>query len=445
MRALTGGKYRSVALSMLLMELMFLSSCATVRLTFLGVLAKDLSSKENTCPTTPVAVGGTITGRIVASDGTTPVSGAEVAVSQSDGLYFGSATASADGTYKIDDLPRGIYKVSVTAQGFVEETRTDVRVAKGRTTSGIDFSSVKTGSISGKVTEIDGVTPIGEIEVTAFDTSSRGFGSVVTSGDGTYLIDDLSPGKYTEVVMPPGFIAASRTGIPVTTDQVTPNVDFSLPRSGSISGTVTEKDGTTPIRKAEILVFEPNGGAGLSVSDTNGTYRVSGLAQGECEVTVTAAGYMRTSKAGVTVTSGEEIGNLDFHLSRGSSISGRVSTAEGMTPRKGISVVAIKGKEVAGYASTKEDGSYTLEGLSEGTYDVELQDGDTVITGVKLTDGQVVTGVDFLMRAAASVSGKVVERTWGAPGSMDTQYNGCSMKPEVHNEFGEKATQELYA
>ena len=34
---------------------------------------------------------------------------------------------------------------------------------------------------------------------------------------------------------------------------------------------------------------------------------------------------------------------------------------------------------------------------------------------------------------------------WGAPGSMDTQYNGCSMKPEVHNEFGEKATQELYA
>jgi hypothetical protein len=196
---------------------------------------------------------------------------------------------------------------------------------------------------------------------------------------------------------------------------VTPNTNFSLPKTGSISGTVTERDGITPIHKAEILAFGPNGGAGFAASETNGTYRVSGLAQGKYEIRVAASGFMETSKTGVIVTPGKETGDVDFPLSKGASISGRVVTVEGMVPKKGASVLAIKGEEVAGYALTQEDGSYTLDGLSAGTYDVELQGEDVVVKGIKLSDGQMTTGIDFTPPATASISGKVVEETGSLP------------------------------
>jgi len=66
---------------------------------------------------------------------------------------------------------------------------------------------------------------------------------------------------------------------------------------------------------------------------------------------------------------------------------------------------------------------------------------------IKGTGGMGKTIVMGLLERHGEVRTMVVPNTkkWGAPGSMDTQYNGCSMKPEVHNEFGEKATQELYA
>ncbi|MCX6841242.1 MAG: carboxypeptidase regulatory-like domain-containing protein [candidate division WOR-3 bacterium] len=414
MSALSGRKYRSVALLMLLTGFMFLGSCAAVRLTFLGVLNKDFTPKSKTGGPIQVAVGS-IAGRIVTSDGTAPISGAEVTVRQSEGFFFGSDTASSGGTYRVDDLPQGTYEVRVKAPGFVEETRRDVPVATGRTTSDIGFSLVKAGSISGKVTEVDGITPMGKIEVVAFDTSSRGFGTAVTSGDGMYLIGDLSPGNYTVQTAPLGFIAASRTGVSVAAGQETSDISFSLSRSGSISGTVTENDGVTAIRKAEILVFEPNGGVGFAACDTDGTYRVSGLAQGKYEVTVTATGHLRASKTGVTVTSGMERDDIDFSLSRSASISGRVATAQGMTPKVRVQLYAVEGGKTVGHTETEEDGSYTLDELNEGTYDIELPGGRTAAAGIKLADGQATAGIDFSLPAGATVSGRVVERTSSLP------------------------------
>ena len=49
-----------------------------------------------------------------------PLAGATITVTSADGATF-KATAGADGAYQVDDLPAGTYKVTVAAEGYVEQ------------------------------------------------------------------------------------------------------------------------------------------------------------------------------------------------------------------------------------------------------------------------------------------------------------------------------------
>ena len=75
---------------------------------------------------------------------------------------------------------------------------------------------------------------------------------------------------------------ASSSPVVVTAGVTTTNIDFDLEKGGSVSGTVFEADGTTPIEgislEAETLV----GGIVVAVteSDENGDYHLGGLPPG---------------------------------------------------------------------------------------------------------------------------------------------------------------------
>ena len=410
-----------------------------------------------------LVAGGTISGTVYESDGVTPVPEGEVWAERFDCCGGGNATSTvANGTYTIRGLASGDYRVGASAgsQGLAREYYPDtpddqlasrVTVTAGQTTANIDFTLAAGGIISGHVYEADGVTPVADAEVWAERFECCGGGSAATTvADGSYLIQGLEAGDYRVEVHATGQGLAGEfydgttdwsqaTKVTVTAGQTTANIDFSLTESGSISGTVFEGDGITPVAEAEVSAerFDCCGGGNATSTVANGSYIIQGLKAGEYRVQVRAPGeglagefYDDTTDwsqaTRVIVTAGQTTANIDFSLAAGGNISGLVTQEDGVTPAGNVFVHAT-GYDTGEYsngAHAAPDGTYTIVGLAPGDYRVETWVPDELglarefyddttdwsqATRVTVTAGETTANVDFSLAAGGSISGHVYE------------------------------------
>ena len=157
--------------------------------------------------------GGTISGTV--TDGTDPISGAEVWAEVYDCCGAGNGTTTAgDGTYSISGLPAGDYRVIAAApvQGLSHEffnntsdwdSAARVTVTNGGDAVGTDFSLSSGGSISGTVIKDSDSTAVANADVFAesYDGTTGG-GGAQTDGSGNYTVVGLPPGDYRIEVLP---------------------------------------------------------------------------------------------------------------------------------------------------------------------------------------------------------------------------------------------------
>jgi hypothetical protein len=89
-------------------------------------------------------VGGTVVGKVVGTDGQTPVEGASVAILSADqaafdpsptGLSYRTATTDEDGAFALPNLRPGPYEILISGPESVEWTRRPVEVKEGETTT----------------------------------------------------------------------------------------------------------------------------------------------------------------------------------------------------------------------------------------------------------------------------------------------------------------------
>lgn len=150
-----------------------------------------------------LARGNTISGRILAPDGT-PRAGIEVNASSEAGGGRGGSTG-ADGTYTITGLADGDYTVSAQSDwadnlvGVVYPGTTRwqdaelVHIAGATTVELGDLTLIAGATVTGTVVGPDGA-PLGNVNVRAW--SLDGENGATTASDGTYSINLLSPGRY---------------------------------------------------------------------------------------------------------------------------------------------------------------------------------------------------------------------------------------------------------
>ncbi len=137
---------------------------------------------------------GTLAGTITRATGGSALSGATIQAVLI-GVVVGTAASGADGSYSIPNLNSGTYDVRVLAAGFSSEVRSGTFVSADGTTT-VNVAMRQPGSISGTVTQADGVTPISGAAVTLY-AGSVPEGSASTSGTGAYSMANLRPGTYT--------------------------------------------------------------------------------------------------------------------------------------------------------------------------------------------------------------------------------------------------------
>jgi hypothetical protein len=451
---------------------------------------------------------GYIAGMVRAAGTGTPLAGVAVIAQDASGIGA-SATTDAAGAYTVLGLTPGSYYLrTVNSLGYLDELYADLPCVHGvcTMTSGTavavtlsapgtaNFDLALGGTISGTVRAAIGGAPVSGVYVHASNASGDGVRmSAATDATGQYTLIGLSGSYYLNTIGPgTGFFDQIYSGITCTAGcpsptigaavsvaagATTPNIDFSLQAGGTMAGSVSDAATDLPVTNVNVYLYNSRGiPVSLGVTDTAGTYTVSGVAPGTYFVrTSNATGYLDQLYAGIpcisgncTVTNGTPVvmtfgssAHVNFALARGGSISGTVRAASGGSGLQNIALRAFtsSGVEATVDSYTDASGQYTIRGLPTGTYYVRTTNGfpfiqqiyngvncqedcPAVTTGtpVAVTAGSSVAGIDFSLLSRGTVSGTIRAATTGLPisGVIVTVYNsaGRSSGVSVSNSYG---------
>jgi YD repeat-containing protein len=300
------------------------------------------------------AVGtGTLNGTVTNVSNGAPVSGALVQAVQSNTIQ-GSATSAADGTYSIGNLSPGVFDLRVSASGFGTLLLSANTVNAGSSTT-VNAALPAPGSISGKVTQLDGITGISGASVTALQSGESG-GSATTDSLGNYTISALTTGTYTVQANATGFSLQTQSGVAVTSNNNT-TVNLSLPGQSTItyfydppgrligvsdSGSNTAKYGydlvgnllsiaTNASSQPSVIGFDPQTGLPGTQVTISGTGFSSTIAQDSVNFNGTLGTITSASPTQVvaTVPSGATTGTIMVTTPSGTATSSSVFTVGG--------------------------------------------------------------------------------------------------------------------
>ncbi|HEU4506846.1 MAG TPA: carboxypeptidase regulatory-like domain-containing protein [Pyrinomonadaceae bacterium] len=222
------------------------------------VTVNGIPSNGVTFTTTAGSVTGTITR---AGDGV-PISGALVEAVQ-NGLVKGSATTLGDGTYSIAALVPGTYDIRASAAQYATQISTGVVVVAGSATTA-NLSLPQPGTITGRVTQDDGVTPIVGAIVKVFQGANP-VAKVNTNASGDYTASALAPGTYT--------VQASASGFNTS---ISPNATVTANNSTTVNFSLTTATNNNPVRYVYdelgrlVAVIDPAGDTARYVYDSVG-------------------------------------------------------------------------------------------------------------------------------------------------------------------------------
>lgn len=422
---------------------------------------------------TDVVLNGEVSGRIIAEADGEPLD-ATATLYTPDGVYVDSWSTFSDGLYSIRDVAPGTFRIAATGAGVVSEawddipcttdcaTAGDVIVVEAATeTRDIDFSLVRLGSISGRIT--DHATGLGIVNARArlYDkdgifVSSRGVGL-----DGEFRFLSLAASDYfvtaehsayedelwNDLPCEGGCDVTQGAPINVVLETETPGIDLALVRKPWLEGTVLEQGSGEPISFGGVTLYDTAGGWADSASVNGGSYVFNALQEGTyyavargrdqhvdvlwgygpCYRGVSAGGCDPLDGTAIVVDADGT--TVDFELPLGGVISGTVShAADGGELTSGSVYIFDQHGQSVGLASFDGQGGWSERGFGTGTYFAatsftqfvdQLWSGQvcespsgafpqcdvTAGTPIAVTIGAEVTGIDFMLDELGQVRG----------------------------------------
>ncbi len=450
--------------------------------------------------------GGAVSGTLFESDGTTRIDGStnqieiflEKGTDPCDTVWAGSGFLNPDGTYTISGVEAGTYYVQTSPfnTNYLSEYWADpasvrgcadaqtVTVTTGQTTANINFQLEQGITVEGTLYGSDGQPLSGSLMVAVFSGDCSNLQYVTSHGinqDGTYSVVITQPGDYylkaavfdssntadyiPEYWADPASVqdCSAAQKISMTAGNTYSGKDFQLDIGGSISGTVFQDDGTTPLTGENICVdvyrndpcddesWDRVGGGCLDTAD--GTYSITGLPAGSYYLytnTPSGSEYVEewwadpsstSDCAGaeqVSVTAGNTTSGVNFQLNVGGTISGTLydeSTGQPITSLAGMKVYAYTGDpcyaNYEGDIEVETDGTFQARGIEDGTFYLRTRTGNSYVDewwngsgsdffcsaaqAVVIQNGDDHKNINFYLDQGSTISGHVYERDGKTP------------------------------
>ena len=329
--------------------------------------------------------GGSVSGRVLDPRRGTGVPNASVSWSQGSGgqgpgaaviaRLAGDATAvstDADGRYRVDGLPSGKITVSAEHPDYLETSR-EVEVDDDATA---DLTLSLGGSIAGTVVGKDGRSAVPGAQV-ALEDAGGGFGmgeeSTRTDASGGFLFEHLRPGRYSVSAKSNAGNSSSKDVV-LAESQRLEGVVLALEGGAVVRGTVS---GLPASRLGGVRVYA----SGEKYEDNtttgdDGRFELRDVPAGVLQVfAMTSFPSSRSTSKNVEVPEGGEV-PVEIVFEGSSRLSGHVTRGE--RPLSGIFVMVSSDSpadNIRSTAQTDENGQYTIEGLADGDYQVQLSGG----------------------------------------------------------------------
>ena len=308
------------------------------------------------------------------------------------------------------------------------------------TTTHTTTTTIATGTISGRVID-DNKKPIKGVEVTA-DPGGPGQRQVfvaTTDSSGNYKITGINSGEYQIYVQSTGWVtqywqnanfysSVKVTSVPVAVTSNITGINFTLEKSGIISGTVTDASGK-PLANIGVDIKIANSNTSyLLPTDQNGFFSSQGNNFPLGSYTVSAPDVTRQySQDDSYITKSEQVTmsaktpdakGTNFTLDIGGSISGQVRD-ENNQPISGVDMSAyvsgVTGPEVS-TAWTDTSGHYQIKGLASGNYIISAylkgwirqtyqnDNSNSPATVVSVTAPNDKNGIDFILTPSVTTT-----------------------------------------
>lgn len=268
------------------------------------------------------------------------------------------------GRFKIA-LPPGRYMLWASAEGFADSRREwRLRIRSGQEERR-KLVVRPANTLRGKVLTYEG-TPIQGAVVRAI--RRRGRPSAKTDAGGNFYLEGLVEGTYTVRASAKGFVTQYKRDVPLDADKGG-EVVFKLVPGGRLAGVLRSPAGQV-LPRGLVFAYRDEKRLGMTYSDAEGRYELSGVSAGELELFARSRDYKLTVRTQATVEAGK-LTPIDLVLSKGGRIVGTVTDEAGQ-PLEGVTVRArAKGAgEISRRDVTDEAGSYAIENLYPGTYEV---------------------------------------------------------------------------
>ena len=236
----------------------------------------------------------TVSGRI--ADGTsTGIAGVTVA----DGTR--SAVTDSSGTYTLTGVLPGSYTLTPTKSGYSFSTATRNVTVSASNLPGQDFTgTLLTYTVSGRI--VDG-TSTGIAGVTVAD----GTHTAITDVSGTYTLTGVLPGSYTLTPTKSGYSFSAATRNVTVSASNLPGQDFTgTQNTYTVSGRIVDSSSTGI---AGVTVAD---GTRTAVTDSTGSYTLTGVLPGSYTLTPTKSGYSFSTATRNIIVSASNLPGQDF-------------------------------------------------------------------------------------------------------------------------------------
>ena len=320
----------------------------------------------------PLRAGKRLRGRVYDEDTGVGIASATVSFRESDTKRFGAYfrmrprfTSASDGTFVIDGLPAGRIALNVYAADYGGR---ELDVLVDKQTEPVEIGLSVGGTIAGRLTAADGVTPV-KGSAGVFDIAEEYGGTRRTGEAGEFSFPNLPPGRY-RLTGQADSGSASRE-IVLARNQRIEGIVLALSAGSTIRGVVTGLRGDD--LKHVSISLRRDGDSGNPYADVRvdeaGAFVLKGVQPGRVQLVADVSMRRQMSKTVEVPADSDLTVSIDFP--RGARLSGRVTRGGKplaevwLEPRPAVEQpVFIYG------ASTSKDGEYVIEDLAAGEYAV---------------------------------------------------------------------------
>jgi hypothetical protein len=363
---------------------------------------------------------GAIYGHVLQSKSGDPVKKALVILKRGQESGTGAST-DASGAFRFDDVEPGSYIISAESKGFVLDPELERSVVNVKPESGqseVTLKMIRTGAISGRVTDSDRDPIVGAaVQVVPVTQKKGGVAfNAATNDRGEYRAFDIPPGRYRIAVSyEPAFQQRQvRMQHPRTQSGVAPEETYAVTyypaaldwklaqtidveagadlqgydvqilraKGVTVRGTVVAAGGApagaivfvslSPMRRAMGLRSYDN-----LIQDSSGVFELTQVLPGTYALTATAPlGDKRLSARQVVEVGSANLNGIQLTLAPPQTVTGVIIPPEGRKLPAGLMVVLMprenRGDGSGGLGQPGVNGTFVIRDVVPGDYDVAL-------------------------------------------------------------------------